>query len=179
MRTIDPRAGVGVSPRTAIILKTAELLVVSLILGGAVGLAAAALPARVRVLGLMAVGLGFVTALGVRWLADGVGVRRPAIRAAAAAFAALVVVGVYGGRSSQKFADVESARNGREKMVEILLDQLPDDVRRDFPVDPLPRWLRWRTKSLQLTGPWPAVFAGAEAVACVLSAAVLVWWLPS
>lgn len=152
-------------------LRGAELAVVCCVIGGGFGLAAAAMPSGVRVLGLFAVAVGVAVAVAVRWTAAGIGVRRPAVVIAAAAFTALLTVVVYIDRSVHAFAAAEAPKNGRERVAEILLEQLPDDVRGDIPVDPLPRWLRWRVSGLGLTGAWPAVVGLVEAAACVAGAA--------
>ena len=145
----------------------------SLVIGGAVGAAAVALPSRVRVLGLFAVGAGLLAGLAVRWAADAVGVPSRRVRGLTAAAAAAAAVLIYGDRSAALLAAAERPKNTREGAAAILLEQMPAEVRGDIPVAPLPRWLRWRTTAAGLTGPWPAVVASVEAAACVAVAAVV------
>ena len=154
-------------------LRVVELTVVSAVIGGGVGLAAAAMPNTVRVLGLFAAVLGALVAAAVRWSAIGIGVRSPRVITCLAVVAAMLALSVYIGRAVQQHAAAEAPKNGRERVAEILLEQLPEDVLQDIPVAPLPRWVRWRTSSLGLTGIWPTVVGVTEVVVCLVAAGTI------
>ena len=139
-----------------------ELAAAAAVIAGVVAGAAVATPNRLRVLGLFAAAAGFAGGAAVGWAAREFGVARKSALATAGGLTAAAAVLTYGAFSVRQFAAAERPRNGREKMVEILLEQMPEETRGEIPVDPLPRWLRWRVRETGLTGVWPAVIAGGE-----------------